>query len=401
MPSPSKSSSPRSRAPRRAPLVWVAGMIVVSIAALTVFNTTRGATRDFNAVAIDPPATSQPQWAGAEPVSILLLGIDERESQSGPWRTDTMIALMVDPVARTAAGLSIPRDLWVNIPGLEQSGKINTAHFLGDVEQYPGGGPALAQATVQALLDLPMQYYVRVNFSAFEKLIDLIGGIDVDVPEPIDDPLYPDSGYGYEPLYIPAGRIHLDGRLALKYARTRHGLSGDFERMPRQQQVILAVRDKLVQGGLLPGLVTQAGPLFQTLGESIQTNLTLDQLVQLVQLGAQIEPDRIQLQTVGPDLILPLYVDSSPPQDALVLKPDVARQLRAYLLGAGAIVATITPPAPFVAGGASGPPRTYVVQPGDTLFSLAARFDRSLDDLKTANGLVSDDLQAGQQLLIP
>lgn len=397
MSSRSKSPSPRSGAP----LVWVAGMIVVSIAALAAFNTTRGATRDFNAAAIDPPAAGQAQWAGAERVSILLLGIDERESQAGPWRTDTMIALMVDPVARTAAGLSIPRDLWVNIPGLEQSGKINTAHFLGDATQYPGGGPALALATVQATLDVPMQYYVRVNFSAFEKLIDSIGGIDVDVPAPIDDLLYPDSGYGYEPLYIPAGRIHLDGRLALKYARTRHGPWGDFERMPRQQQVILAVRDKLTQGGLLPNLVAQAGPLFQTLGESIQTNLTLDQLVQLGQLGAQIEPDRIQLQTVGPGLILPLHVDSSPPQDALVLKPDVSRQLRAYLLGGGAIVATITPSAPFVAGGASGLPRTYRVQPGDTLFSLAARFGRSLDDLKAANGLVSDDLQAGQQLIIP
>jgi LysM repeat protein len=169
------------------------------------------------------------------------------------------------------------------------------------------------------------------------------------------------------------------------------------------------VRDKLVQGGLLPNLVTQAGPLFQTLGESIQTNLTLDQLVQLIQLGAQIEPGHIQLQTVGPDLILPLHVDSNPPQDALVLKPDVSRQLRAYLLGAGAITATVTPSAPVVAGatatvpvgGDSGLLRTYTVQPGDTLFSLAARFGRPLEDLKAANGLVSDDIQAGQQLIIP
>jgi LCP family protein required for cell wall assembly len=403
MPSRSKSSSSQSVA-----LVWVAGMIAISLAALAVFNTGRGATHDFT-TAIDSPAAGQTPWTGTERVSILLLGIDERANQTGPWRTDTLIALRLDPVARTAAGLSIPRDLWVNIPGLEQSGKINTAHFLGDATQYPGGGPALALATVQALLDVPMQYYVRVNFSAFEKLIDLIGGIDVDIPAPINDPLYPDSGYGYEPLYIPAGRIHLDGRLALKYARTRHGLLGDFERMPRQQQVLLAVRDKLVQGDLLPNLVTQAGPLFQTLGESIQTNLTLEQLVQLIQLGAQLEPARLQLQTIGPDLILPLHVDSNPPQDALVLKPEVSQQLRAYLLGAGEIVATVTPPAPVEVGaaatvpvgGADGSPRTYVVQPGDTLFSLAARFGRSLDEMKAANGLVSDDLLAGQQLLIP
>ncbi|MBI5567391.1 MAG: LCP family protein [Chloroflexi bacterium] len=382
-----------------AALLWVAGMIVTGLAAIAVFNTTRATTRDFDVLALEPAATRLPQWSGAAHISLLVLGIDERESQSGPWRTDTLIAVTIDPVALTAAGLSIPRDLWVNIPGLEQQGKINTAHFLGDVEEYPGGGPALAQATVQAALNVPMQYYVRVNFTAFEKLIDLIGGIDVDVPYPIDDPLYPDSGYGYEPLYIPAGRIHLDGRLALKYARTRHDVMGDFDRMQRQQQVIMAVRDKLTQGDLLVQLLTQAGPIFQTLGESIKTNLTLEQIVQLAQLGAQIDPGRIRLMTVTPEMVLALHVDTVPPQDALVLKPDVTQQLHAYLAGAGAAVATT--PTPGATHIFSGTLQTYTVQMGDTLFSLSNRFGVSLDDLKAANGLLSDDIQAGQQLIIP
>ncbi|CAG0947467.1 partial Polyisoprenyl-teichoic acid--peptidoglycan teichoic acid transferase TagU, partial [Anaerolineae bacterium] len=286
-----------SRRKSSAALFWVAGMIVMGVAAIAVFNTTRGATRDFDTLALEPAATPLPQWSGAAHISLLVLGIDERESQSGPWRTDTLIAVTIDPVALTAAGLSIPRDLWVTIPGLQREGKINTAHFFGDAEAYPGGGPALAQATVEAMLNVPMQYYVRVNFSAFEKLIDLIGGIDVDVPYPIDDPLYPDSGYGYEPLTIPAGRIHMDGRLALKYARTRHEAMGDFDRMQRQQQVILAVRDKLTQGDRLGPLLTQAGSILDTLGESIKTNLTLEQIIQLAQLGGQIDPGRIRLMT--------------------------------------------------------------------------------------------------------
>jgi LCP family protein required for cell wall assembly len=380
-------------------------MIVVGLVAVVVFNTTRGATHNFDTLALEPAATRLPQWSGTAQISVLLLGIDERENQSGPWRTDSMIALTIDPVKLTAAGLSIPRDLWVTIPGLEQSGKINTAHFLGDVEQYPGGGPALAQATVQAVFNVPMQYYVRVNFLAFEKLIDLVGGIDVDVPYPIDDPLYPDSGYGYEPLYIPAGRIHMDGRLALKYARTRHEAMGDFDRMRRQQQVMLAVRDRLLQGDRLGQLLTQAGPILQTLGESIKTNLALDQIIQLAQLGAQIDPSRIQLRTVTPEMTLALHVDSVPPQDALVLKPALVQQLHDYLANAGAIVG-ITP-TPLTASaitnttGISPLPQIYFVQLGDTLFSLANRFGVSLDDLKAVNGLTGDDIQTGQQLIIP
>ena len=390
-----------SRRKSSAALFWVAGMIVMGVAAIAVFNTTRGATRDFDTLALEPAATPLPQWSGAAHISLLVLGIDERESQSGPWRTDTLIAVTIDPVALTAAGLSIPRDLWVTIPGLQREGKINTAHFFGDAEAYPGGGPALAQATVEAMLNVPMQYYVRVNFSAFEKLIDLIGGIDVDVPYPIDDPLYPDSGYGYEPLTIPAGRIHMDGRLALKYARTRHEAMGDFDRMQRQQQVILAVRDKLTQGDRLGPLLTQAGSILDTLGESIKTNLTLEQIIQLAQLGGQIDPGRIRLMTITPEMTLALHVDSNPPQDALVLKPDRTRQLRDFLLNAGApTIGTPTPDATYVRP-APGTPWTYAVQMGDTLFSLANRFGVSLDDLKAANGLTSDDLQVGQQLIIP
>ena len=390
-----------SRRKSSAALFWVAGMIVMGVAAIVVFNTTRGATRDFDTLALEPAATPLPQWSGAAHISLLVLGIDERESQSGPWRTDTLIAVTIDPVALTAAGLSVPRDLWVTIPGLQREGKINTAHFFGDAEAYPGGGPALAQATVEAMFDVPMQYYVRVNFAAFEKLIDLIGGIDVDVPYPIDDPLYPDSGYGYEPLYIPAGRIHMDGRLALKYARTRHEAMGDFDRMQRQQQVILAVRDKLTQGDRLGQLLTQAGSILEALGESIKTNLTLEQIIQLAQLGGQIDPGRIWLMTITPEMTLSLHVDSDPPQDALVLRPDRTRQLHDFLLNAGApTLGTPTPDATYVRP-APGAPLTYTVQMGDTLFSLANRFGVSLDDLKAANGLTSDDIQVGQQLIIP
>ncbi|MFN8597043.1 MAG: LCP family protein [Anaerolineae bacterium] len=396
------SSSRQARPPRRAPLIWVAAMLVLGVAAVAIFNTTRGATREFDTVAIEQPASPGiAPWSGRERVNILLLGIDEREQQSGPWRTDTMLVLSVEPVSRTVTLLSIPRDVWVTIPGLNREAKINTAHFYGDAEGYPGGGPALAMATVEAVLDLPIQYYVRLNFGGFERVIDLIGGIDVDVPETIDDPLYPDSGYGYEPLYIPAGRQHMDGRLALKYARTRHSALGDFERMGRQQQVIMAVRDKVLQANLLPQLLAQAGPLFQTLGDSIKTNLTSEQLMQLVQLGSAIGSDHIYRLTVAPDMTLALHVDSNPPQDALVLKPAAIRQLRAELLQPDLIAAaTQISPLPTLIAAPDGK-RQYVVQPGDTLFSLAAQFGVTLEALMAANDLTSPDIYAGQELTVP
>ncbi len=98
------------------------------------------------------PGKPLPRWEGTERVNVLVMGIDQREQEQGPWRTDTMLVLTIDPVTLTGGMLSIPRDLWVPIPGYEE-GRINTAHYLGDVYDYPGGGPALAAKTVQ--VDLP------------------------------------------------------------------------------------------------------------------------------------------------------------------------------------------------------------------------------------------------------
>ncbi len=342
--SSSRETQP-SRSLSRLWIVLVAGLLALSaLASCAVFNAMRNAMREFETFEIDPqaPATgapnpaSLPEWSGIERVNILLLGIDEREVEDGPWRTDTMIVLTVDPATRSAGMLSIPRDVWVPIPGYDVEGKINTAHFLGDAEGYPGGGPALAMATVQYNFGVPLQYYVRLNFSAFERLIDLIGGIDIYVEQTIDDPQYPDSGFGYEPLHIDAGSQHMDGRLALKYARTRHTEFGDFDRARRQQQVILAVRDKVTQGDTLLRLIGQAGPLFETLGDSVQTNFTLDQLIRLANLGSKIDLENIQSLVIDPSMTLSYLAPTDPPQYVLIPIREEIRQLRDRLLNAGA-----------------------------------------------------------------
>ena len=244
-----------------------------------------------------------PDWQKKERVNILLLGIDQREGQYGPWRTDTMIVLTFDPESNTAGMLSIPRDLWVSIPGYAEN-RINTAHHTGDLEEYPGGGPALAIKTVQTNLGIRIDYYVRVNFNGFVEAIDTIDGIDIYVEEEIYDPEYPDKGTGYDPLYIPAGLQHMDGELALKYARTRHSGS-DFDRLRRQQQVIMTVRDKVLRFDLLPQLLPKLPDLLKTVGDAVQTDLQLDEMLNLAQLVSQIDDEHIKTAVIDSSMTEP------------------------------------------------------------------------------------------------
>ncbi|MFN2223097.1 MAG: LCP family protein, partial [Candidatus Promineifilaceae bacterium] len=220
------------------------------------------------------------KWSGRERVNMLLLGIDQRCDQEGPTRTDTMMVLTVDPVGLTASVLSLPRDLWVTIPGFGVD-RINQANFYGEAYDYPGGGPALAVETVEATLGINVDYYVTVNFEAFIQLIDEVGGISVVVPETIQDDTYPDNCYGYDPFYIEAGQHQLDGQTALKYARTRATFGGDVDRAARQQQVILAVQDRIFSLNMAPQLLTKAPELWRIFQENVETNLSLNEALQL------------------------------------------------------------------------------------------------------------------------
>jgi LCP family protein required for cell wall assembly len=312
--------------------------------------------------------------------------------------------------------LSINRDLWVKIPGSQREGKINTAHFLGEAERVPGGGPALAMQTVQAALDVPVQYYIRLNFSAFEQLIDLIGGIDLNIEETIDDPDYPDAGFGYEPFHIDAGWQHLDGRTALKYARTRATPGSDLDRVKRQQQVILAVRDKLLKEKRLPQLLTQIGSLLAMYSGSIQTNLTLGQLQELIQFAAGIDRGKIYAVTFDATSIEEYFTPDG--QDAIALKPGAAQRIREQLyrlpdttpraptVNSPSPVAPTVPllmtatAAPIVTT-TIGTARQYIVQQGDTLFSLARRYNVTVEAIQQANQLTGDFINVGQSLLIP
>jgi LCP family protein required for cell wall assembly len=274
------------------------------------------------------PGKPLPRWEGTERVNVLVMGIDQREDEQGPWRTDTMLVLTIDPVTMSGGMLSIPRDLWVPIPGYEE-GRINTAHYLGEIYDYPGGGPALAAKTVQYNLGVPIHHYARFNFGAFERMVDLIGGVDIYVEAEISDPAYPDEAYGYDPFYLEAGWQHLNGEMALKYARTRHSGGGDFDRAKRQQQVIMAIFEQVTRLDLLPQLAPRAPELWQTLQGSVVTDLTLDQIIALAQLASEV--DREQIRYVVIDEYYTQFWSTPDEQQVLIPLRDRIRELRDYI----------------------------------------------------------------------
>jgi LCP family protein required for cell wall assembly len=244
-----------------------------------------------------------------EPFNVLLVGVDRRADPEEGVRSDTLILVHVEPAAGWAGMLSIPRDSVVQVPGLGMQ-KINTAYTYGynNAEALYGAGTAPADAggalaadAVAGFLGLEVHYIAQIDFNGFQRVVDTLGGITVDVERPILDPGYPTEDYGYERLYIPAGLQVMDGATALRYARTRHS-SSDFDRSARQQQVLRAIlgevraRGLLSQAALLPELAED----FQ---QSVSTTMPLSDLETLrglADLAQRLDPSRIVTLSINP-----------------------------------------------------------------------------------------------------
>ncbi len=266
-------------------------------------------------------------WDGNERVTVLLMGLDYRdwERGDGPPRTDTMMLVTLDPLTRTAGMLSIPRDLWVEIPGYSH-GRINTAYFLGERDRLPGGGPELAVKTVEKFMGVPIQYFVQVDFGAFVKMIDEIGGVELTVYEELFiDPIGKDNT-----ILLQPGNYKFDGEMTLAYARVRYTEGGDFDRAARQQQVALAIQDTLLELGNLPGLLASAPALYQDLAEGVRTNLGVDQMIALGMLALKISQDDVARAVIAPPEMVTLETVLYAGEEAQVLKPvpDKIRLLR-------------------------------------------------------------------------
>ncbi len=248
-------------------------------------------------VRLDLPRITDPRA-----LTILLLGIDQRSAaaEQGPFRTDTMILIHINPASETVGVLSLPRDLWVEIPNYGP-GRINTANFLGDSDAYPGGGgPALAMETIAENFGIRVEKYLLVNFDVFTSVVDLLApdGVMVHVQEFIDDPDYPDDFYGTLHVKFEPGMQRMDAETLLKYARTRKTQGGDFDRARRQQQVLDAVRAEVLSAGGIINFVTQAYPLWQELQGNYRSNLELNEIIALLRLMGNIKRENIHYSVV-------------------------------------------------------------------------------------------------------
>jgi LCP family protein required for cell wall assembly len=238
--------------------------------------------------------------------NILLLGSDNDGKYNFPaLLTQVMMVVHVDTINNTVTLLSIPRDSWVNVPEVGGMHKIDQAFILGAIKRNSfDDGVRLARLTIEKDYGITIDRYAWVGLSGFAKVIDTLGGLDMDLTHPIVDDVYPDdtgkgatNPNGYKRLYIAPGPQHLNGLEALEYVRSRHAdLVGDIGRTQRQQQVLQALKQKLNVGSILSNLQ----PLFNDLKGSVYTDLSEQEIVGFAGFGHDLSTNAIQRITLGP-----------------------------------------------------------------------------------------------------
>ena len=282
-----------------------------------------------------PDSNLPPAWDGASRINILLIGLDYRDwvAGQGAPRSDTMIVFTIDPLAKTAGMLSVPRDMWVNIPDFGY-GRINMAYFHGEGNKLPGGGPELARKTVERFLGVPIQYYAQVDFYTFVEFIDLIGGIEIYNDEELRlDPV----GGGKDKIKLTCcGMRPLDGERALAYARFRKDKEGDVARANRQQKVILAIRNKVLSPENFPVLLGKAQQFYDEFSAGIRTNMPFDTAIRLGVLARDIPIESIKPGVIDYTMVA---LDNTVlgGENAAIMKPlpDKIRELRDQIFTSG------------------------------------------------------------------
>ena len=266
-------------------------------------------------------------------INILLLGSDTDQKftnadGSHNYLAQSDIVVTIDPATKSVGMLSIPRDFWINVPGSGMH-KLDEAYALGGpaigTGAYSPGGVALSRLTIFQDFGIPINYYAWVGLDGFVKVIDTVGGVDVDVLHPITDDNYPDDVgnntgdlYAYKRLYISPGPQHLSGPEALEYVRSRHAdLVGDFGRSARQQQVLSALKTKLNN----PDIVSKLPAIANDLNGYVKTDMQLSDVFKLMNFARSLNSNAINRVILGP----PYSADGNTTDGQSVVFPDCGK----------------------------------------------------------------------------
>lgn len=254
--------------------------------------------------------------AGKNNINILLLGMGG-EGHDGPYLTDTILIASIDKSQNRIAMTSIPRDLLIDTHRFGKK-KINHINSYAEVEKK-GSGAEFTREILEEILHIQIDYYARVDFKGFEEIIDAVGGLEIDVPKTFSDPLYPREKLangkdgGTITITFEKGPQYMDGKTALIYARSRHGNNGegsDFARSRRQQQILLAFKNKILSSDTLLS-ASKIGKIIKSLKDNLNTNISAWEAISLAKMYQKlnISPDKITVNILisGPDG--PLYSD--------------------------------------------------------------------------------------------
>jgi len=241
-------------------------------------------------------------------INLLALGIGG-QGHDGPELTDTIIFTSYRPSTDEVGMLSIPRDLTVFVPGYDWR-KINHVNAFGEVEEE-GSGPEFASEVISEILGQDIHYWIKVDFDGFADLIDDLGGVNVYVEQSFADHQYPTDDYLTQSISFDEGWQKMDGDIALQYVRSRHGTNGegsDFARARRQQNLLMAVKNKVLSASTLlnPAKINR---IFETLQDHIQTNLSTWQILRLATMGRDVDPETITNHVLDNSADGPLYDD--------------------------------------------------------------------------------------------
>ncbi|MFA6098122.1 MAG: LCP family protein [Patescibacteria group bacterium] len=253
-------------------------------------------------------------------INILLIG-NGGPGHPGSYLADTIILASIKPSTGEVATLSIPRDLYVEIPGYGWR-KINNALAFGNESDYAGGGEAMLRDIVEKVTGLEIPYYARVDFVGFKKIVDDLEGVDVTIDNSFSDTEYPDYNYGYQFISFKKGTEHMNGERALQFVRSRHGNNGegsDFARSARQQKVLLAIKNKFfsLNTFLNPNKIVS---ILNDIGDHNTINMEIWEIVKLGKIVQNTDSNKIiskNLETGAEGLLI-----SSTTQDgAYILTP--------------------------------------------------------------------------------